>query len=218
MRSIIVAFLLCLGAVAFATENGPQTAPVEAQTSCQWTEAFSGRFYMNPPSAWIDEFKAEAARTGKDQKPLKFEEAHWWVYIETIDGHQSTCAKKPKDRTSEYPACVKDRVGKTDLLTSTRTQILKVLVKDLLLPERKGRSSAFPPELYDTGLFWRMVNKNLELKGLQDAALCRMKIVVHGKYRKNSQPATLEWWKKTEVILPEGMGECKAGDPPVCGQ
>jgi hypothetical protein len=219
MRYALLACLLFIGGGLGA--NGPDTPPVTPQAvtpqaTCEWTEAFSGRFYLSPPSAWINEFKREAKRTGENQKPLKYEEAHWFVYLETIDGHQDQCAKKPKDRPKGAPTCVSDRVGKSDVLTATRKQVLKVLVDQLLLTEEKGLSAAFPSELYSPELWWRMVKKSIEVRGLSSEAFCRMKIVVHAKYRKNSQPGDLRWWEVTTVTLPEGMGECKAGAPSTC--
>ena len=180
----------------------PNDAPVHTLASpsetCTWTTAFSGRFYVDPPSVWID----------AGVVPLKYQQAHWWIEVELKDdqsGTEDVCALSPSDRNESAGTCTNDPVGRVSVLESTRTLVLGKLVSLGLLPENGRTYSVMPNELYDEEEFRRMVEQNLEQKFGKEVQFCQVRLVVSMLKKQSSDGV---WWEKQTMYFPEESAAC----------
>ena len=179
------------------TAASPEAASPEAE-SCTWTTAFSGRFHMEPRSAWLD----------SGVVPLNYAEAHWWVEVELKNDQSKTpavCSVPPKDREDGAGTCISDNVGAVDVLESTRTMVLGKLVSTGLLPEEGLGYSVFPQELYRERLYQRMVEQNIDKRFGGDAQFCRVRLHVRAL---KTQTADGNWWDQWTMYFPEDAERC----------
>lgn len=192
--SALVLLLSGCPPVETSTDAG---ASVETKT-CTWTTAFSGRFYIDPPSVWLD-----AGVT-----PLNHQQAHWWVEVEIKDDQSDTeavCALRPANREDGAGTCTEDPVGAVSVLESTRTLVLGKLVSLGLLPENGQGYSVMPNELYSENEFRRMVEQNLEQKFGKEVQFCRVRLVVSMLKKQTSDGV---WWQKQTMYFPEDSEKC----------
>ena len=194
----IIAFLVALFATFPAFANQPE-AP-----QCKWDDAFSGRFYLEPRSAFLD-----AGLT-----PLIYQQVQWWFEIEVKlrDGQPSdkVCSTPAANRPEGSGTCVNDPVGPLRVLSTniTRKFVLDTLIKLKTLPKEKGRSLAFPRELYSDRLWEQLVRQSLDYQWGKNVEFCRARLVVRRLRHKSALQGDLKWWDEQIIIFPDGGKEC----------
>ena len=203
MRLFICAlFAICLSGcpnnapapVSDATVSDADVSEVACET--EWVEAFSGRFYMKPKSAWLE----------SGLESVHHEQVHWWLEIEAISGDSAVCDTHPRKRGEGAGTCLGDQVGPVKVLQSTRTLILKEMVNLGLLPTEGLLYSVMPDEFYNEREFARMVERNtIKHFGNENVEFCRVKLTIQ---MLKLQTSTGKWWDEEIYIFPEESGGC----------
>lgn len=190
MRLLFTAFVAlaltgCPARQAQAPDAGDAQSVSQELPACEWVEALSGRFYMEPPSAWLD---AKVV-------PLSSDQAHWWLDVQT-----------PEDGCkAEGPA-----LDISDALAAVRTNVLDELVGLELLPSESaywatkragGEIHVFPRELYLEGVWVKMVEKNLAKRLKNTGTITGIWLRVEYRAKKTS---TGQWWKDHETAITVG--------------
>ena len=186
--------------VAFSVAAQPVEPADPNPQTCEWTEALSGRFYVEPRAAWID----------AGLIPVVIDQAHWWLEIESkLENGKpvsAICDTRPNKRPEGAGTCLNDRVGPTNVLGSTRKLVLDEFVKANFLPANRS-SNAMPKELYDEGEWRRMVGQALQRFG-ETREFCRVRLVIRTKRFERALPGDLKWWDEQVTLFPDGGGEC----------
>lgn len=189
MRLLLTAiFTLALAGCPAKEVQSPDVGQPDAApevVACEWVEALSGRFYMEPPSAWLN----------VGVVPLSSDQAHWWVDVQIQDG-----------------VCKADGepVDAAKALNQVREKVLGELVALELLPSETVYWSAkrsgveihvFPRELYWDGVWQKMVEKNLakRLNGKQSVSGISLRVEYRAK-----KTSTGKWWKEHQASIKVG--------------
>jgi hypothetical protein len=185
--------LLVAFSVAAQPADNPQT--------CEWTEALSGRFYVEPRAAWIDAGLISVV----------IDQAHWRLEIESkLENGKpvsAICDTRPNKRPEGAGTCLNDRVGPTNVLGSTRKLVLDEFVKANLLPAKRS-SNAMPKELYDEGAWRQMVGQALQRRFEGTQEFCQVRLVIRTKRFELALQGDLKWWDEQVIVFPDGGGEC----------
>jgi hypothetical protein len=185
MNTILLDLKRMFNMTAFATfvvglliiADAPASESLPVSTNDQYTEVVSGKYWMMPRSAWLEEGLV----------PAKYVQVHWYL--------EATELKKISKEEYDTP------VRKYDLWEEVRKEMLEAFVNEGLLTKRKGKSMSFPAEIYDDREWSRTIKQAFAYRHGYSVNFCKARVVVRALKDKNSVSGDLKWWDEKVINL-----------------